>query len=98
MNQADLAARSARATRAKLLIEDELLKEAFAYLEKLYFDQWLKSLPEETDKREKFHAAATVLTAVQGHLRNVISDGRLADYHIAELGKLSPSFSPQFHA
>ena len=78
INEATLTAEIARASRANILVNDELLNESFQHLEKLYYAEWLRTAPEQREHREHLYVAIRVLTQVQGHLRKVITDGSKA--------------------
>lgn len=75
-----------RALRAKQLIEDELLNEAFAGLEAAYIDKWRSTGAMDDKAREKLFIAVNVLGKVREHLVSIVANGRLAE---AELKRLT---------
>ena len=77
-NEDDLLAATRRASRAKLLVEDEIIVEAFKALERAYHDGWAQSELHESKKRDTMYLALQVLGDVQKHLMNVISNGVIA--------------------
>lgn len=78
----------ARAKRAALLIDDDLLRECFATLEASYIDAWRRAT-RDTDAdaayRERIWMALRVLDKVQSHLHAVINDGQMAQAQLEEL-------------
>jgi hypothetical protein len=75
-----------RAHRAKALVEDPLIAEAFTALEKSYIEFWRVTRPADVVTREKLFLAINVLGKVQDHLKHVIANGSVAE---AELRNLS---------
>lgn len=76
----------ARAREAELLLDNALLKESFAKLRTDYLAAWEGSNVRDTDARERLWQALQIVGLVQSHLKQVMSDGRLAR---AELGRLA---------
>lgn len=74
-----------RAVRAKALMEDPLIKEAFSALEGEYYEFWKKTPIRDQDARERIFHAIQVLGKVRGHLEIIIEDGKIANQRIAEL-------------
>lgn len=74
-----------RADRAKRLLGDEMLNEAFAALEKSYLDVWRGTHNSEADFRERLWIAVRVIECVRAHLAQVAASGFLADAHLKEL-------------
>jgi hypothetical protein len=75
-----------RASKAKQLMETELVKEAFKTLEDSYIAAWRYTNANDTAAREKLFLAVNVVGKVQEHLNSVIANGNLAK---AELEKLA---------
>lgn len=67
-----------RATRADVLLRDELLVEAFEGLERLYIEHWKDSLALDAPGRERLWQAVQIVGKVRSHLKNVIANGTLA--------------------
>lgn len=74
-----------RASRAKALLENELLNEAFKHLEENYISFWRATKPDDEKAREKAYIAINVIGKVKQHLESVVANGTLAQ---AELHKL----------
>jgi len=68
-----------RGTKAKLLLEDPLLIEAFQKLESEYFDAWKQSSVEATEQREKIWLMYATVSSVQAQLASVIVTGKMAE-------------------
>ncbi len=74
-----------RGDKAKALLDNPLLMEAFKYLDESYLAAWRQSPALDTQAREKLHIAVNVLAKVQDHLRAVVSSGTLAAKEIERL-------------
>jgi hypothetical protein len=68
-----------RATRAKMLVEDPLLNEAFAAFENDLTKAWLESKSGDTAGRERIWALIRATHQVKEFLGQVMKDGRVAD-------------------
>jgi hypothetical protein len=66
-----------RGERAKALIRDPLIVEAFDVLETKYIEAW-KDSSSSLDERETLFQMYQALMVVQGHLSEVIETGDLA--------------------
>lgn len=80
----------ARAARAKALIEDELVVEAFTRLEADYVAAWKTWAAADTAGRERLWLAVNVLGKVRDHLGRVLADGKLAQRQLDEMSDFSP--------
>ena len=76
---------TARAQQAKVLLDDPLLKEAFATLERSYIDEWRSTDPADMDGRERLFLAVNQVERVKSNLAAVISDGTLAAKELERL-------------
>jgi hypothetical protein len=74
-----------RAARAKALLDNELLQEAFKSLEESYINVWRVTKHDDELGREKLFLAVNVIGKVKEHLLSIIANGKLAQ---AELNKL----------
>lgn len=66
-----------RGERAKALLRDPLIAEAFNVLESKYIEAW-KDSSSSQDARETLFQMYQALMVVQGHLTEVIETGDLA--------------------
>ena len=74
-----------RAGKAKALLENELLKEAFSTLEAGYLKAWRETSARDVEAREAYFRAVNQLAKVQEHLQMVVQNGSVAQ---ADLNRL----------
>ena len=67
-----------KANHAKRLLEDELLKEAFAEVEKDIFEEWRLSSPAEHDARSDMFHTLKGLERLKARLQAILDDGLVA--------------------
>lgn len=67
-----------RAAAAKRLIEDPLLKEAFAAVRQGAIDAWASTGAGDSEAREVAWMTVKVLDRIEGELASVIANGRIA--------------------
>lgn len=77
-----------RAVRAKVLLEDPLLIEAFDTLRKTYIEAWETTKARETDERERLWQALQIVGLAETHLRSVLSSGEVAQKEIDNLERM----------
>jgi hypothetical protein len=87
MSESELRRDLDRASRAKQLIEDELLVDAFTTLEAAYIDAWKTSPANETERREKLWQAVQIVGRVKGHLEQVAAQGSLSRAALDEIAR-----------
>lgn len=87
MNEDDLNRASAKAARAKNLLENELLTEAFKTLEETYTQAWRNTTVNEVNGREKLFLAINIVGKVRDHLANVVNNGALAQAELKALAQ-----------
>ena len=80
-----LAAAIERGGRARTLLENELLRDAFKTLENDYTAAWKTWPAADRDGRERLWQAVNVLGKVRDHLARVVADGRLAQRELSDL-------------
>ena len=85
MNDDKLHSDITRGARARELLQDELLSEAFKTLEDSYIGLWRQTKPDQTADREKLFIAVNQIGKLRDHLHAVVSNGAIAQ---AELNKL----------
>jgi hypothetical protein len=81
---------AARGLRAKALLEDELVVEAFTKLEAEYLAAWKSSDPDDAAGRERVWIAVNLLGKVRDHLGRFVADGKLAERQLQDLASLTP--------
>lgn len=75
-----------RGAQARGLLENPLLKEAFATLEAAYIGAWRNTTIDNVAGREKVFLAINIVGKVQEHLLKVLDDGALA---VSDLRRLA---------
>jgi len=80
---------SDRVERAKELLSDPLIVEAFETLESEFTEAWKLTLDSETDKRDRLWLMLRITQRVHGHLQAILEDGRIKQKRIDELEKHS---------
>jgi hypothetical protein len=67
-----------KANHAKRLLEDELLKDAFAQVEKDIFEEWrMSALSDYSGRSDMFHALKG-LERLKARLQAILDDGLVA--------------------
>jgi hypothetical protein len=80
----------ARADEAKRLLENPLIREAFANLRLNYYEAWLAAPPDKVNERDAVYHAGRVLSDVEAHLRIVMSQGRIERAQIEKMKQGKP--------
>jgi hypothetical protein len=78
-----------RAEKAEALLRNELLTDAFDYLEKQFIQAWRSSGIGEAEDRERIYQLSQNLEALKGYFQTVISDGKMAQSQIDEVKRRS---------
>lgn len=86
-DESKLGRDAARGSRAESLINDEILKGAFATLEKSYVDAWRTTSIDDAAGREKLFLAVNIIGKVREHLIAVLNDGKLASAELAKIAR-----------
>lgn len=73
-----------RGERARQLLEEPLIVEAFALIEKEYTQAWLDSPARDVEGREKLFLSIKNLQKVKGHLLQVMERGAFAKATLAQ--------------
>lgn len=76
---------ASRATRAKTLLENELLAEAYNKIEADLIAAWIASLPRDTDGRERCWNAVQANRKHREYLVSVLNNGKLAAAELKQL-------------
>jgi hypothetical protein len=74
-----------RGLRAQRLLEDDMLKEAFASMEADFIAQWRVTPVRDTDARERWWQAVNIVGLVRDYLGRAIVNGRVAQRDLDEL-------------
>lgn len=76
-----------RGARAKALLDNELLNEAFTVLEAAYIERWRATHIDDDRGREKLFIAVNVVGKVRAHLSGVVANGHVAAKQLDELAR-----------
>jgi hypothetical protein len=77
-NQAQLETDISRAEQARAMLENSVLAEAFATLERTYVEAWRTTHVDDSAAREKLFLAVNIVGKVRDQLARVAADGALA--------------------
>lgn len=72
-----------RQAQAEALMRNEMLQEAFAYLENVFVDEWRQCV--DPALRDELWRSQASVTNLRGHLKKVIANGKLAQAEIDQL-------------
>ena len=75
--------------RAKQLLDDPLLKEAFKYLSDQYKTEIFNTNYNDHDQRQVLWMAYNMLDKIKGHLVSVMETGKLASSELENLTRQS---------
>jgi hypothetical protein len=73
-----------RGERARQLLDEPLLVEAFALIEQEYHKAWQDSPARDVEAREAIFLSLKNLAKVKGHLLNVMESGQIAKASLAQ--------------
>jgi len=78
MNEGKAREKIDRGAKAETLLRNELLQEAFDYLESEFTGAWKHSAVDDSQARERLYLLCQNLTAVKTYLKSAVEDGKLA--------------------
>lgn len=73
-----------RGERARQLLEEPLIVEAFALIEREYQQAWQDSPARDVEARELLYLSLKNLAKVKGHLTQVLESGQIAKATLAQ--------------
>ena len=85
MHELDIRRALDRAARARAILEDDLVVEAFARLERRLHGNWAGSAAGDHDQREQAYRALRALQDFKAEFARLLSDGQVAERDLAEL-------------
>lgn len=74
-----------RAAKAKALLENETLTEAFGALRSAYIAAWEMTDPRDAEGRERAWMAMTILNRIRKDLQTVLSNGKIATAQLSAM-------------
>ena len=80
-------ARKIRGREAKQLLENPLLKDAFAAVDKYVDDQAMVCPPDDAVRAQRIIITKQILQAVKREIMRKVEDGEVAEIQIAEIEK-----------
>lgn len=89
MDETKLHRDSSKGSRAQMLLDNELLTEAFKTLEDTYTKAWRSTLVDQASDREKLFLAVNIVGKVRDHLASVVMNGKLAQAELKALNATS---------
>ncbi len=78
MDEIELGKLQDKGARAQDLLNSDLLREVFSYLETEYLTAWRNTRVSDTEAREKLWQAIHIVNLVQDHLKRFARDGKIA--------------------
>ena len=85
MDEIKLGQQQGRGAAAESLLQSDLLREVFSYLETEYLNAWRNTRVADTQAREKLWQAVHIVNLVQDHLKKYVSDGKIASKDLANI-------------
>ena len=79
-----------RGERARLLLADPLIAEAFDTIQQELMTAWQTSPARDTDGRETLWLSVKLLNQVKSHLQSVVETGHLAQIDLSRRGLSAP--------
>ena len=64
-----------RSKKVKEILDDEVIRQTWLDLEQKYVDEWIKTSPDDIEKREMLYLSIQVLQHVQDHFQEILNDG-----------------------
>jgi hypothetical protein len=82
-----LSQAASEGARARQLLENDLLAEAFKGLEESYTAAWRSTTIDDVAAREKLFLAINIVGKVRDHLTAIVTNGRLAETELRQLAE-----------
>ena len=82
--EVNLVRESERGARARRILEDDLVKEAFSTVEDWIVNSWKESPIRDTEGQAGLRMMYQCLTRVRKHLEEVMATGKLANMQIEQ--------------
>lgn len=89
MDELKVREKQARAERAEALMRNELLVEAFEYLDNQFTEAWKMSDIKDAENRERVYYLCQSLTALKGYFQSVVESGKLAEAQLDDFRRRS---------
>lgn len=79
-----LEEKAARGTKARLLLEDELFREAIGAVQQSVFDQFAATDPADTGTMQRLRLKLQVIADIVRDLTSVMNTGKIAAHQIEQ--------------
>ena len=89
IDEDELSKAAAKGNRARNLLDNDLLTEAFKGLEDSYTAAWRATTIDDISGREKLFLAINIVGKVRDHLTSVVNNGKLAAAELKELSQVA---------
>ena len=89
IDEDELSRAAAKGNRARNLLDNDLLTEAFKGLEDSYTAAWRATTIDDVSAREKLFLAINIVGKVRDHLTSVVNNGKLAAAELKELAQVA---------
>jgi hypothetical protein len=83
--EAKLLQEAARARRAKEILEDPLVQEAFALIKAKLVDEWERCPMRDKDGREYLYLMMQLQAKFRAHFEQAVQRGKVADHGLAQI-------------
>lgn len=80
----DLEQRKNRGEKAKRILEDEIVKDAFSKIEQNIIDKWREAKTTDFESQQHCKMMLTVFENFRAHFQAVINDGKIAEDKLSE--------------
>lgn len=88
-NENKLIRDAGHGVRARQLLDDELIVEAFKTLEEAYMTGWRRTTIDDVAGREKLFLAVNIVAKVRDHLAAAVTNGKLAQAELEEIARVA---------
>lgn len=78
MNEGKAREKIDRANNADALLRNEILQDAFVYLDTQFTEAWKQTPVQDKEARENLYLLSQNLSAIKNYIYRVVEDGKLA--------------------
>jgi len=89
IDEDELSRAAAKGNRARNLLDNDLLTEAFKGLEDSYTAAWRATTIDDVSAREKLFLAINIVGKVRDHLTAIVANGKVAQAELKELAQVA---------
>ena len=85
----DLTKQLSQGTKAQLILDEPLMKEAISYLKTRYKEEIFNTSYKDHEQRQVLWMAYNMVDKIKGHLESVMNEGKLASKELDQLQDLT---------